>query len=222
MKMSLCHFPRPVDVVFAGQEVGGEFLRDLVVADSPVTEHAVQRGPARLTVVLPGVRLEPPAVTELDLAGLTAENKNLRRPNPDWPPCSRPHPLVSGSRGSGGFLVLPSRGGAGRAIQLQHGGLRGADLDDGVAHRALPPQLGPSLCGAGRPECFPAAGLEMTLEVFTVTAEPAPSTAELLFGTVGVSGQVCEGLEAEGAGLAEILECSEVFPLSMSTGEFEL
>ena len=62
----------------------------------------------------------------------------------------------------------------------------------------------------------------MTLEVFSGTAEAAPSTAELLFGTVGVSDQVCEGLEAEGAGLAEILECSEVYPLSMSTGEFEL
>lgn len=222
MKMSLCHFPRPVDVVFAGQEVGGEFLRDLVVADIPVTEHAVQGGSARLAVVLPGVRLEPPAVTELDLASLTAESKNLRWPNPDRPPGPRSHPLLSGSRGSGGFLVLPGGGGAGRALQLQHGGLRGGDLDDGVAHRALPPQLGLSLCGAGRPGCFPTAGLEMTLEVFTVTAEPAPSTAELLFGTVGVSGQVCKGLEAEGARLAEILECSEVFPLSMSAGQFEL
>ena len=43
---------------------------------------------------------------------------------------------------------------AGRALQLQHGGFRGADLDDGVAHRALPPQLGPSLCGAGGPKTF--------------------------------------------------------------------
>ena len=110
MKMSLCHFPRPVDVVFAGQEVGGEFLRDFDVADSPVTEHAVQRGPARLAVVLPGVRLEPPAVTELDLAGLTAENKNLRWPHPDRPPFSRSHSAISHFRG---FLVLPGRGGAG-------------------------------------------------------------------------------------------------------------
>ena len=65
------------------------------------------------------------------------------------------------------------------------------------------------------------AGLEMSLEVFTVRAEAAPPTSELLFGTVGVPRQVGEGLEAEGAGLAEILELSEVFPLRVPTGEFE-
>ena len=61
----------------------------------------------------------------------------------------------------------------------------------------------------------------MVLEVFTVAAEPTPSAAELLPGTVGVSGQVREGLETEGAGLAEILEFPEVFPLGRSTGEFQ-
>ena len=200
----------------------------------------MEGGLARLAVVLPGVGLEPHAVTELDLAGLAAENKNLRRPHQHRPSISSSHPAVSRGPQSrpGVFLVLTSRGGAGSALQLQHGGLRGADLDDGVAHwtvsenyrsRALPPLLCPPLRGDGKGESLsrlacpglPTAGLKMTLEVFTVAAELASSAAELLFGTVGVSGQVWEGLEAEGAGLAEILEFPEVFPLSISTGEFE-
>merc|ERR1719219_2455022 len=107
--MSLRQFPGSVAVVFVGPEVGGELLRDVaVVTDGPVADHAVEGGPARLTVVLPGVSLEPPAVTELDLAGLTAENKNLRRPHPDRPPFSRSHSALSRSRGHfGGFLVQP-------------------------------------------------------------------------------------------------------------------
>ena len=121
--MSLCHFPCLVDVVFGGDEVSGEFLRDFVVADSPVTDQAVQGGLARATVVLEGVGLEPPAVIELDLAGLAAEREHLGRPrptDPHWSPLSRTAPAVSRSLSSGRFLVLPGRGGAGSALQLQH------------------------------------------------------------------------------------------------------
>ena len=59
------------------------------------------------------------------------------------------------------------------------------------------------------------------MEIFTVGAEATPLTAELLFGTVGVSRQLGEGLETEGAGLAEILEFSKIFPLGIATGELE-
>ena len=57
------------------------------------------------------------------------------------------------------------------------------------------------------------------MEIFTVGAEATPLTAELLFGTVGVSRQLGEGLETEGAGLAEILEFSKICKLQMSNQE---
>ena len=109
MDEDLCHFPGSVAGVSVGDEVSAEFLRHVLPADTPVTDHTVKGGGARLAVVLPGVGLEPPAVTELDSAGLTAENKNLRWPrpaNPHWSTIPGPPTEVSGSLSSRRFLVL--------------------------------------------------------------------------------------------------------------------
>ena len=53
----------------------------------------------------------------------------------------------------------------------------------------------------------------MFLEVLRLTTEPTSLTGKLLLRTVVVSGQLLVGLEAEGAGVAEITESLEIFSL---------
>ena len=53
----------------------------------------------------------------------------------------------------------------------------------------------------------------MFLEVLRLTTEPTSLTGKVLLRTVVVSGQLLVGLEAKGAGVAEITESLEIFSL---------